>query len=42
MSSWFELLARWPMFELVECKLAMIRNLIVNEVLMLGSSAHEV
>ena len=42
MSSWFELLAKWPIFELTECKLAAVRNLIPNKVTMLGLRACEV
>ena len=34
MSSQFELLARWPIFELEECKLVVVKDLIANEVTM--------
>ena len=34
MSSWFEPLARWPIFEHAECKLVVVKYLIVNEVTM--------
>ena len=42
MGSRFELLAKGPMFELIECKLAEFKNLIADEVTMLGSRAHKV
>ena len=41
MSSWFELLARWSMFELSRYKLTAVKNLITNEVTMLGLRAHK-
>ena len=34
MSLRFEFLARWPIFELAECKLATVKNLIANGVMM--------
>ena len=34
MSSRFELLARWSIFELEECKLVVVKDLIANEVTM--------
>ena len=34
MSSRFEPLARWPIFEIAECKLVVVKDLITNKVMM--------